>query len=299
MSTAVKKKTGPIRRLGSQSMKDYLQTRKKPTRVIGPMERHLMTRPLDMSRRQDIMHPSEITKEDWCIRAEYSLISEARKGNIPEPERPGLILQSIFDTGHAAHSKYQNYLAEMGVLYGSWHCVPCGAKWGPSTDGVCAQCRDVATYDELKLYSSELLIEGHTDGWVTLDPEGILEVKTIGTGTIRAGNPQLLYDNDGSLEKAFADIRSPFPDHRRQAQVYLWLAHDMYDEGIFDREPPESMIVLYECKANQQIKEFTVQYRPDQIEDVLKNARKVVKALQKGKAPKCNHGGCDKCEMME
>ena len=232
-------------------------------------------------------------------------IQQAREdiaaGNRFVQERHPLRLQSIFDTGHAAHAKWQGYLAEMGKIYGKWACSGCeNSVLGsvPEDSYVCESCGSRRfIYDEVLLKNEDLLIEGSTDGWVTgLGPDYLLEVKTVGTGTIRAYNPALLSESDYNLEKAFDLIRRPFKDHRRQAQMYLYLAHDMYDKKLVDREPPEEAVVLYDCKANQAYKEFVVKYSPSQIEPFLDLAQKVVNSLEKSKAPKCNHGGCKKCE---
>jgi hypothetical protein len=279
-----------------KGLKTYLATQKKPSRIIGPVERHLLTRPADTSRRQDVMHPSEMVKNDWCIRAEFFKIKAARVGILPKEDRPGLRLQSIFDVGHAAHTKWQGYLAAMNVLYGKWRC-PGGGEW-VGADSTCPYCGEVGVYQELRLFSNELLISGSTDGWITDEPECTLEVKTIGTGTIRAYEPGLLYDNDNNLEKAFDSIRRPFLDHRRQGQMYMFLQHDMFEKGHLDRTPTEQAVFLYENKANQAYKEFTVKYNPAQIEDVLVLAETVVDALVADKAPRCNHGGCSKCKGL-
>lgn len=288
--------------VSSGSLKDYLATTKKPSRLIGPIERHLLTRTLPNDRRQDVMHPSEITKDGWCIREQYHRIQKAREdiaaGNRFIQERHPLRLQSIFDTGHAAHAKWQGYLSEMGALFGKWSCGFCAHSWH-GEDGRCPKCHHLGTYGEVSLFNDDLLISGSTDGWVTLEPNFLLEAKTVGTGTIRAYDPRMLADADYNLEKAFEMIRRPFKDHRRQAQMYLYLAHDMaarQDPSLSGREAPEEAIVLYDCKANQAYKEFVVQYSPRQIEPFLELAQKVVTGLEKGKAPKCNHGGCDKCE---
>lgn len=299
MSTATSKK------VTSTALKGYLSTSKKPSRLVGHVEKHLLTRTLVNHRRQDVIHPSEMTKDDWCIREQYLTIQQAREdiaaGNRFIQERHPLRLQSIFDTGHAAHAKWQGYLAEMGKLYGKWACSGCeNSVLGPVPEDsyVCESCGSRRfIYDEVLLKNEDLLIEGSTDGWVTgLGPDYLLEVKTVGTGTIRAYNPALLSESDYNLEKAFDLIRRPFKDHRRQGQMYLYLAHDMYDKKLVDREPPEEAVVLYDCKANQAYKEFVVKYSPSQIEPFLDLAQKVVNALEKSKAPKCNHGGCKKCE---
>lgn len=296
MSSVVRKgKTSVGKKVNSDSLKKYLATSKKPNRIIGAIERHLLTRPLDTSRRQDVMHPSEILGDDWCHRAEYRKIIAALRGESPDPERPGLILQSIFDVGHAAHAKWQGYLSEMDALYGDWKCIPCGREWTLSRRSRCKKCGEVATYMEMKLFDNDLNIQGSTDGWVVLpDMEAVLEVKTIGSGTIRANDPALLYESE-SFEKAFSAIRAPFRPHRMQAQMYMHLMQLMHSAGIVKRTPPTEAILLYECKSNQQVKEFSIKYNPKIIEKVLEGAALVVEALKSGVEPECNVKDCKKC----
>ena len=102
----------------------------------------------------------------------------------------------------------------------------------------------------------------------------------------------------GNLEKAFNNIRRPFIDHRRQIQVYLHLAHLMHAKGLLDIPAPDEAVVIYECKANQAYKEFTVGYDPDQVSDVFDAALDIAWALEHNRPPSCNlssQRGCKKC----
>jgi hypothetical protein len=38
-------------------------------------------------------------------------------------------MNNIFAEGHAIHGKYQDWLWEMGVLWGRWLCLSCHNKW--------------------------------------------------------------------------------------------------------------------------------------------------------------------------
>lgn len=292
----------PVQTVKSKDLKKYLAANRKPSRVVGPVERHMLTRTLDSDRRQDVLHPSEIIKEDWCHRESYYKIIDAKQGILPEMERPSLRLQSIFDVGHAAHAKWQGYLAEMGSLWGSWECRECGSRPVdpgpiPSYCGVCG--RRSWKYDELALFDEDLMIGGSTDGWlIGLGDDALLEIKSVGTGTIRTYAPALLADADNNLEKAFNNIRAPFIDHRRQGQTYLHLTHLMHQKGKLQRTPPEEIVFLYECKSNQAYKEFTVKYDPEQVEDVFDNAADIAWAIRNNRPVSCNldrKSGCKKC----
>ena len=303
-----KKTASPIQRVPKGSLGDYLKKTRQKGRVTSALERHLATRELDTSRRQDVLHPSEMVKSDWCEREAFFRIRNAREGILPEFERPALRLQTIFDVGNDTHSRWQRYLGDTGNMWGFWKCVGCGRVTGPSTKSPwpCGFCgHQGKIYEEIGLEHG--LVSGHTDGWLkwpdTPGQDSLLEIKTIGTGTIRTYNLPLLMDNDNDLEKAFASIRRPFKDHRRQVTTYLWLTREMYDSYLLDEKPPKDAVVLYECKANQAIKEFTIQYDENLIEDVIDSALYLEERLKKDRPPRCSVdpevGSCPKCKIYD
>lgn len=264
-----------------------MESKKTETRVIGPIERHILLRPADTSRRQDVLHPSELVKDDFCVRAAYFRLT----GRVVPQERPNLRLQSIFDEGHAVHAKWQGYLAEMGVLYGMWDTLE-GRTWGLSAD-----MYGDAKYREVPLTDEALRISGHSDGWVKgLGEDFMIEIKSIGPGTIRVENPSLF--RNGDLFAAWREIRRPFPTHVRQGQLYLALANRMKDRGEFDSAPQE-IVFIYELKADQSAKEFVVAYDPALSKDALDDAYDVVKAVEAGIAPDCRFEGCKNCAAYE
>jgi CRISPR/Cas system-associated exonuclease Cas4 (RecB family) len=265
-----------------------METRKIETRLLGPIERHLLTRPLDTSRRQDVLHPSELVKDDFCPRAAYFRLI----GKVLPPDRPNLRLQSIFDVGHSVHSKWQNYLQEMGVLYGVWETTRGPAAWDISSDLPAG-----ARYKEVPLHDDGLRISGHSDGWVKgLGEDFLIEIKSIGPGTIRFENPALF--RSGDLFAAWKEIRRPFPTHMRQGQLYLALAQRMAERGELESAPDE-IVFLYELKADQSVKEFVVTYDPILSKDALDDAYDITKAAEMGVAPDCRSGGCKSCSVYE
>jgi CRISPR/Cas system-associated exonuclease Cas4 (RecB family) len=259
-----------------------METKKTETRLLGPIERHLLTRPQDTSRRQDILHPSELVKDDFCPRAAYFRVT----GTVLPQERPNLRLQSLFDEGHSVHGKWQGYLAEMGVLYGLWE-TRAGKEWGFGG----------TKYLEVPLHDDALTIAGHADGWVKgLGEDFLIEVKSIGPGTIRFENPALF--RSGDLFAAWKEIRRPFPTHMRQGQLYLALANRMADRGELESAPKE-IVFLYELKADQSTKEFVVAYDPVLSKDALDDAYDITRAIQEAVAPDCRFGGCKSCSPFE
>src|SRR5439155_17805179 len=127
------------------------------------------------------------------------------------------------------------------------------------------------------------LVAGHADGAV-LDIRSLIEIKTIGTGTIRIEEPELVRRHtkkttDGKsildLDSLWNGIKRPFPSHRRQGQIYLHLANLM---GL----DVDRIVFLYENKANQQPKEFSIGYDPDATHELFETARDIKFAVADG-----------------
>ena len=269
------------------ALSEWLKTKKVETRLLGPVERHILTREPDTSRRQDVLHPSELIKDDFCVRAAcYRLM-----GYTSKPDRPNLRLQSIFDEGHAIHAKWQGYLAEMGVLYGMWDTLE-GRTWALSAD-----VYSDAKYREVPLTDDALRIAGHSDGWVKgLGEDFLIEIKSIGPGTIRTEQPSLF--REGDLFAAWKEIRRPFPTHVRQGQLYLALANRMAERGQLESAPQE-IVFIYELKADQSAKEFVVAYDPVLAKDALDDAYDITKAVECDTLLDCRFDGCKQCKSYE
>lgn len=286
--------TAPVKPSGT--LKQFLDTKKVETRLTGPIERHLLTRPRDTSRRTDVIHPSALIKHDFCVRASYfTLTGQA----IKEEDRPGLRLQSIFDEGHSIHAKWQAWLREMGVLYGAWECRVCDHYWWAQSPPNCPSCESaLVNYREVPVFDESLMIAGHSDGWVKgIGDDYMIEIKSVGAGTIRMEQPSLLASNDGDVSKAFRDIRRPFPSHLRQGLLYLELARRMVEDGELESAPTE-IVYLYELKADQAYKEFVVRANRDIVEDCLERAAFIAFAVRTEDPPPCSNDpvkGCKAC----
>jgi len=281
--------------VSSIKLKNYLETKKRETRLMGSIERHILSKPFE-ERNQNVLHPSDIIKPEWCALAAY----HALKGNYIETrERPTLRLQSIFDTGHAAHAKWQRYLEEMGVLYGRWWCqTDSRHEWGLSNDPKIIHGPSIFEYNEVPLHSDKHRISGHSDGWVKgIGDDFLIEIKTIGSGTIRMEAPGL-FAGSQDVESAWKNIRQPFASHIRQGQVYLHLAHLMVETGEFESAPDE-IVFIYELKANQDYKEFSVAYNPEHSAQYFDAALDVVWAVDNDRPPVCTVDpvlGCTRCK---
>lgn len=281
----------------SKSLKAYLEANKRETRLVGAIERHLLTKPFD-DRRMDILHPSDMIKPEFCAMAAY----HALRGDYEEVrEKPGLRLQSIFDEGHTIHAKWQSWIAEMGHLYGRWLCQTCGHLWWDQAPSACTQCdeKNLLVYREVPLISEKHMIAGHADGWVVgLGDDYLIEIKSIGTGTLRFEAPRLLAEADGDLETAWRQIRQPFRSHLLQGQVYLHLTHLMEEEGLLKRPAPNEIVYIYELKANQDYKEFSIMYDPSYVEHIFDMALDIAFAVKRSLEPACTVdpvNGCKRC----
>jgi len=266
----------------------FLDMKKVDTRLIGDIERHLMRRPED-SRDSTVLHPSEMIKADWCYKYSYYLLNGGEK----KTKKPALFLQVIFDEGHFIHSKWQTWFQEMGVLFGNFKCDACEhTTWGVSPN--CEKCNSARVrYSEVTLFDDSLMIKGHTDGWIKgIGNDCLIEIKSIGPGTIRFEAPELIYDAGGDVEKAWKNIRRPFRSHVLQGQMYLELAKRMYGS-----DAPTELVFLYELKLDQKYKEFVVKSDFDIVERFFIAAEKVVQAVKDQVEPRCNINpdGCNFC----
>jgi hypothetical protein len=102
---------------------------------------------------------------------------------------------------------------------------------------------------------------------------------------------------DFDFMKAWSNITRPFRDHILQGQVYLELMNRMGYVGE-DGEPINEIVFLYELKADQSYKEFSIKRDFEIVRHVFEKAEKVVKAVEAGVAPKCNNnlgGTCPQC----
>ena len=115
-------------RMVSNQLKKFLDAGKSNTRVLSSVERHLISKPKDKSRRTDVLHPSDMVDPGWCHRASYFHLL----GHTPVSNRVmTLSLASVFEEGHAIHRRWQGWFQDMGNLYGKWHCLECDEMfWG-------------------------------------------------------------------------------------------------------------------------------------------------------------------------
>lgn len=274
--------------MAKNDLQRFLESSKSGYRLLGDIERHLLTRPAG-NRRTDVLHPSEIIKRDWCYRYQtYLLFGGAKKG-----DKPNLKLQSIFDEGHAIHHKWQNWFNEMGNLYGTWEDQQ-GKSLGWLRSNVVPKG---STYNEVPIIYPKLRVAGHADGWIKgIGNDCLIEIKSIGLGTLRMESFDIFEKNGGDLFECWKDIRRPFRSHLLQGQLYLWLA-----QKIWGDEAPKEIVFIYELKADQSYKEFTVKADESVLEKVIYGINYVNDYVDQAKLPVCNNDpiqGCKYCAQI-
>jgi CRISPR/Cas system-associated exonuclease Cas4 (RecB family) len=152
---------------------------------------------------------------------------------------------NIFAEGHAIHAKWQSWLQEAGVM-----------------EAV-----------EAPISNDEYMLLGHADGIIN-DKKGraILEIKSVGAGTIRMEDFEL-FSTSSSPDEMWKKVRQPFMTHLRQVNLYMFCL-DIHDA-----------VFIYEWKATQEVKEFSVKYQPHLIEGILAGCKSVIRALESGIPP--------------
>jgi len=277
----------------SKDLKAFLNSNKRDSRLLGALERHVLAQPFD-ERDQSYIHPSDIIKSEWCALAQYHAI----KGNYVETrDKPTLRLASIFAEGHTIHAKWQTWFSEMGVMYGKWYSeTDNDSVWGLSSE--VNNGTSIYDYAEVPLRSDKHMMRGHADGWIKgLGDDCLIEIKSIGTGTIRMEMPALMSQYNNDIDVVWKNIRTPLRSHQLQGQVYLHLCHLMVEEGLLETAP-EEIVFLYELKANQEYKEFVVKYNPEYTAEIFDKARDVAWAVENDREPVCNLDpvkGCKRC----
>lgn len=221
-------------------------------------------------RDTDWLHPSEICKLNWCHRSSYYKFLD--DDQTVEPGKFELL--NIFAEGNTIHDKWQRWLADAGVLTGSWSCNVCGWSTTGHRPEVCGNCdachRGWVRYREVPIFSEEYGVIGHSDGCIEdIKGKALIEIKSIGVGTLRFEVPHLataLSKGEKTLEQTWSSIKYPFPSHILQGQLYMFFT------GI------HTIVFIYECKWNQQVKEFTIHFDKSKIAAILSKCKEVAQA---------------------
>lgn len=244
------------------------------------------------------LHPSELSKKDWCPRASWYTITADEKPPIKPMSYQRL---NIFAEGHAIHAKWQKWMWEAGVLEGRWYCRNCGHRWWDVSPKNCPDCSAHThniSYDEVPVNDDKHMLLGHADGIFTSGKKrALIEIKSVGMGTVRMEAPDIHRQySDGQLtyDGVWKALRQPFATHIRQGMLY------MHATGI------HKLIFIYEWKASQEIKEFSIEYMPELVKPILDNCLRVRDAIEDGIPPERpawaetpTHTACKSCHYNE
>lgn len=304
MSQTTLKRTTKSSSQTSPTTKAWLDIRKTESRILGDVKHLLIQRLTEGDGRStDFLHPSDLAKDTWCERGAYFTLIGAPAVASERP--PYWRMGSVFNEGHMIHEKYQGYFWDMGSLEGQWHCRSCKARWWGIAPEHCQTCeapRWCLRYEEVPLFHPYYGIEGHADGVVGT----LIEIKSLGKNTLLFEHPQLLADhtyriNINGRRREFLDydelwdsITHPFSSHIRQGDIYgtCWNYDHAEDDQI------EEIVFIYECKWNQQAKEFVVKFKPSRIQPILDACRRVLDAVGANEPPPCSRDEkeCGECK---
>lgn len=276
--------------------------------VIRNIDDFLITHNEESDRAINVNAPSQIGK---CLRERYyGRVGAERDGMAVSPRS-----QRIFDNGTHVHLRLQEYLTEQGMLL----------------------------IDEVPVLSAKYAIQGHTDGILrlSLSELGILEIKSINLNNFNSlkdikpdhKKQGLVYaycieERRKYLHKTyktFEDFKrgklkrrkeiEPFYQHLKDGNKFtakeklsFQLAlHEKLDTILYNTSKPVDKIVfLYECKDNQELKEFYLSAsEPQGVEltrEILAECSALNQYIEKGEIPNrsgsnLNDSMCRWCEF--
>lgn len=233
----------------------------------------------DDKRDTDHLHPSDLAKTNWCPRATYYKVTRAPVSN---HQRMTLQRRNVLEEGHRIHEKWQTFMRKTGRLKGEWKCQDCHHVWWDKSPHACVECGyEIVNYHEVAIKDAKHMIIGHADGIVEFDLDYVVEIKSVGLGTLRWEAPTLYssYESGAlTLDELWKQIKRPIPSHNRQVQLY------MHCLGI------EQALVIYEWKPTQDVKEFNVKYSPEVVQTMLNGAKEVMDALDDEVLPRRPQG---------
>lgn len=252
-------------------------TNKPHERVLGKIE-GVINRQYEKRQSQrdwQHLHPSQLAKTDWCPRANFYQLTDTAESN---PSRNTIRKLNIFAEGNNIHTKWQDWMWKTGCLIGNWRCNRCGHGWMAKSPLICPECGHVdIVYKEVPIYDDEHHLRGHADGeWEDHHGRALIEIKSIGLGTLRWDAPKLYegYEKgDLSLDDLWKAIKRPLIPHRKQINLY------MYCRRL------NNAIVIYEWKPTQEVKEFHLTLDMGTVQPMLDGAKQVIEALDTGIVP--------------
>ena len=274
-------------------LKAFLEAKKTPSIVLGEVDRYLQDKVKD--RRTDIIHPSEMASDKWCSRATWLRLT----GHKPPAKPHRLQTNLVFGEGHDIHAKWQQWFKEMGIIYGRWTCEACHrTDLCQITELPRRGCPNQVegnhlwSYGEVPYEDPAYRIAGHSDGLIYPDGrDHLIEVKSVGPGTLRKLGVAPEDAEDEYLYNQFSRVTHVLGDHYRQLQIYMRLSQT-------SERPVTRGLVIYEQKADQQVREFPIEYDERATDDLFQRAVDIIWAIDKGREVQCSKnydGDCYEC----
>lgn len=267
-------------------LKGFVEARKQPNDLLREIQTHVVAQGIKNSgvgRESHKIHVSELTK-DPCSRQLFYKVSKTEPSDAPKGAFHRL--EMIWAAGNHEHEKWQQWLWEMGDLWGSWRCQMCQHEWEALAPLVCPECRsDLVEYIEVQLEDTDYPLVGHADGAVPR-LNVLVEVKTFSVGTMRYEDSKRVSEHTHKIEGKtvidheglWASINRPLKSHLVQGLMYLWMCKR---QGL----PYEKITFIYENKGTQATKTFTVGLSERYIKEYLEILSEVEAAVYTGITP--------------
>lgn len=270
-------------------LKAVFKNMKKEEGLLKQLDRYLLSIPADDSdRARNVNAPSAAGD---CNRANfYKRTGVQGDSLIIEPRS-----RRIFDNGSHVHDRLQEYLDRAGILL----------------------------IKELPVIHEPLNIQGHSDGLVKIDDEGlaILEIKSINDGqfqklidakpdhkyqgmtylfateqrrqNLRMHNPTLedLIASEEDRKQYYASKYQHFKNGRRftrEEKISMQVNLNMSLDRILwhEKRNINRVVFVYENKNDQSIKEYVLYWDDFFIAQIMDKYTALNKAVKSGKAPK-------------
>jgi CRISPR/Cas system-associated exonuclease Cas4 (RecB family) len=270
----------------------------RPVCIEGIVRPYMVKKAMGNDRRYDIFHPSA-----WgqCLRkVAYQYYNQAEPFLAKNAQDIDPRMERIFDTGHSAHARWQNYLDCAGILRGCWKCPNplCGCLYGAedpigilnparTVPGWKCKCGNGAklVYEEISIKSPDQYnFRGHVDAVVDL------------RGTEYERHTQydvFIADMKTIKDDMFSELTEPKTEHVVQVNIYMWIL------GL------NGAVVVYENKDNQSVKEMFVPKDEALIEKIKQQSLWMRELLESRKLPSRpsdftrSKFPCRMCEFLE
>ena len=270
-------------------LKAMFDTMKNEGLVIAPLEKYLFSlNDKDADRAVDVNAPSAVLT---CARSRYYARMKYQSDGSTIDART----RRIFDNGTSTHERLQGYMKKEGSLI----------------------------MDEVPLRNDQFNIQGHTDGlyMISDDEAVILEIKSINDrgfsslkdakeehksqatvylycAEVRRRELKSTYLTYKDFKKSILKRRSYYASlyqhlkdgrkyTRKQKIKFQCGLHEKADDILYNlNKPLNKVVVLYENKNSQELKEFCVEWNDERVDTILEDYADLNRHIAMKKIPK-------------